>query len=238
METPMRRESGITHILFDFFGTLVEYTASYTDQGYPRSYQLLREEGSALDYETFLARWAATCSAFDRRADASLDECSMESIVEAFLSEVLARTPTENFVAAFRDSYIREWNKGVRYIDEVPSLLERLAQRYRLAVVSNTHSAKAVQDHLRAMGVGPYFSAIVTSIEFGRRKPDPSIFAHALNLTGGSPEAAIHVGDSFVADYLGASRAGLSCLLIDPEKKESVPSPERIDHVLQLADLL
>jgi putative hydrolase of the HAD superfamily len=162
----------------------------------------------------------------------------MESIVETFLSEVLAGTPSENLTAAFRDLYIREWNKGVRYIDAVPPLLERLAQRYTLAVVSNTHSAEVVQDHLKAMRVGSYFSAIVTSIEFGRRKPDPSIFAHALNLTGGSTETAVHVGDSFAADYLGARQAGLSCLLIDPEKRESIASYERIDHVLQLADLL
>jgi putative hydrolase of the HAD superfamily len=162
----------------------------------------------------------------------------MDSIVDAFLREILGRPPSQDLVVTFRDTYIQEWNKGVKYIDGVPRLLDRLARRYTLALVSNTHRAEVVQKHLGEMGISQYFSAIVTSIEFGKRKPDPAIFAHALSLTGGRSRTAIHVGDSFTADYLGATRAGLSCLLIDPNKKESIALNERIDHVLQLAEFV
>jgi len=40
-----------THVLFDFFGTLVEYSPSRTDQGYDRSFSLLRDAGLRLGYE-------------------------------------------------------------------------------------------------------------------------------------------------------------------------------------------
>jgi hypothetical protein len=43
-------------ILFDFFGTLVSYSPSRVDQGYPRCHAFLREHGSALSYDDFLAR--------------------------------------------------------------------------------------------------------------------------------------------------------------------------------------
>ena len=48
-----------THLLFDFFGTLVDYSASWTEQGYPRSHALVRSRGSDIQYERFLAEWSA-----------------------------------------------------------------------------------------------------------------------------------------------------------------------------------
>jgi FMN phosphatase YigB (HAD superfamily) len=47
------------------------------------------------------------------------------------------------------------------------------------------------------MEVAHAFSAVVTSVEHGKRKPAASIFEQALKITGGRSDQSIYVGDSF-----------------------------------------
>jgi putative hydrolase of the HAD superfamily len=223
-----------THILFDFFGTLVEYSASRTDQGYERSYQILLSNGVTLSYDQFLERWSATCRRFDLQSEISNDEYSMDEVVSGFLNQVLGQEARPNMAREFRDTYLQEWNKGVKYIAEVPALLNQLAASYTLALVTNTHSADLIREHLRKMQVAHVFSAVVTSVEHGKRKPDPSIFEQALKVTGGRSDRSTYVGDSFEADYIGAANVGMRCLLIDPQKVHKVPENDRVDSVLGL----
>ena len=77
-----------THVLFDFFGTLVAYSESRTDQGYRRSHELLLELGADIDYAAFLERWAGAFDELEARAQHSLDEYSMDAVCGQFLSGV------------------------------------------------------------------------------------------------------------------------------------------------------
>jgi putative hydrolase of the HAD superfamily len=224
-----------THILFDFFGTLVEYSASRTDQGYEKSHQVLLSNGVKLTYTQFLEAWLATCRKFDLLSEVAYDEYSMDDVVSGFLTNVLDQDPPPDMVRDFRDRYLEEWNKGVKYIAEVPALLQQLAGSYTLALVTNTHSADLIRGHLRNMEVAHSFSAVVTSVEHGKRKPAASIFEQALKVTSGQSEQAIYIGDSFEADYVGAASIGMRCLLIDPQRLHCVPEENRIDSVLDLS---
>ena len=49
-------------------------------------------------------------------------------------------------------------------------------------------------------------------------KPDPGLFAHALERLEIAPEQAIYVGDNYYADVIGARRAGLGPVLYDPDQ--------------------
>jgi len=79
----------VTHVLFDFFGTLVAYSDSRTGQGCPRSYALLIEAGAALDYTGYLGLWEEVAEAFEQRALASHREYTMEEVARAFLERAL-----------------------------------------------------------------------------------------------------------------------------------------------------
>ncbi len=227
-----------THLLFDFFGTLVAYSESRVEQGYPRSHALLRRSGAAVDYAEFLARFDGTFGDFERAALQSLDEFSMDTVCAEFFRRVVPAAPDPATLATFRDTYLTEWSKGVAYIDGVPEMLDRLARRFVLVLVTNTHHAELVHGHLRAMGVARHFAQVVTSVEHGRRKPSSCIFERALAGTGGRPGAAVYVGDSFDADYRGATAAGLRCLLVDPDGRHGVCDADRLRHVLEVADRL
>jgi putative hydrolase of the HAD superfamily len=223
-----------THLLFDFFGTLVDYSRSRVEQGYPITHAALSDAGASLPYEDFLSAWDAHFEAFDRRAEDELAEYSMDTLWTSFLSQVLPQAPTPQLVQRLRDAYLGEWNTGVRDIPEVDELLSDLSRRYTLALVTNTHHAELVFGHLRRMKLEQHFRVVVTSVEHGRRKPSPCIFARALRACGGTPERALYIGDSYTADYQGAGAAGLHRLLIDPDRRHDIPEAHRLDAVLDL----
>lgn len=223
-----------THVLFDFFGTLVAYSESRVEQGFQHSHEVLLRSGARIDYAKFLEDWSRTFDEFETRAQQSLDEYSMDDVCGQFLSRVLPGDPDQETVALFRDTYLREWNKGVRYIPGVRELIAELAASFTLVLVTNTHHPALVHDHLHCMGVEDHFATVVTSVEHGKRKPSAHIFCAALERSAGKPETSVFVGDSFAADYVGATNAGLRSLLIDPERRHQVPDAARLAHILDV----
>jgi putative hydrolase of the HAD superfamily len=222
-------------ILLDFFGTLVEYSASRTEQGYPRSYAMLREFGDEdVSYERFLAQWVVTSEGFDRRSDVDDREHSMTDIVTEFLHALLGRDLDANRVAAFTELYVAEWNTGVSYLDGLDRAVAELRANYRLAVVSNTHSPTLVPDHLRTMRVAQLLDAVVLSVDVGWRKPHPAIYHAALDQLGIAASDAVFVGDSYQADFAGPERVGIRAFLIDPRHTAAIPEQRRLDTILDL----
>ncbi|MCG2794274.1 MAG: HAD-IA family hydrolase, partial [Actinomycetia bacterium] len=101
-----------------------------------------------------------------------------------------------------------------RPFPDVEPVFERLKEKgYRLALISNWDSrlAKLCFD----MGLDRYLDSVVSSATIGLIKPDPHIFDVALRRMGVDPRRAIHVGDHYYADILGARSAGISPVMID-----------------------
>lgn len=97
---------------------------------------------------------------------------------------------------------------------ETKAALERIRARdFRLGVISNaTDLTKRVLDNL---GLTQYFDFVIVSSEVGCRKPRPEIFRLAARMGKSSPSRAIHIGDKFAVDVVGASRAGMNAVLLD-----------------------
>lgn len=90
----------------------------------------------------------------------------------------------------------------------VGELLDRLVARgVRLACTTNK-PGDATDLVLRASGLAPYFTAVVTPDTLGVRKPDPRFFHEALAILGGvaAPRALV-VGDG-VPDVAGGRAIG------------------------------
>jgi HAD superfamily hydrolase (TIGR01549 family) len=98
--------------------------------------------------------------------------------------------------------------------DVVPALVRLRGGGRRLAVVSNSDGT--VRRVLERLGLARHFTAILDSAEEGIEKPDPRLFRLALERTGGSPEEAVHVGDLYHVDVVGARGAGVRAVLLDP----------------------
>ncbi|MDR7279798.1 HAD family hydrolase [Catenuloplanes atrovinosus] len=227
-----------TRILFDFFGTLVDYSSSRTAQGYPKTYATVRNWGVEVGYERMLAEWSATCLELDRICEAGHREYSMLEAAAHFLPKILGRRSTAAQGAEFVDAYLDEWNAGVTYPEGIGRFVRALAERYQLAVVTNTHWASLVPHHLVAMGLSDAFALVVTSVELGRRKPHPQIYATALAALGARPDETVFVGDTFEPDFLGPEAAGIRAYLIDPRAQAPIPADRRLTSVFDLSQKL
>ncbi len=83
-----------------------------------------------------------------------------------------------------------------------------------MSVVSNADGR--VEEILKEVGIAPYFERIFDSAVVGIEKPDPDIFRLVLDALTLSPEDAIYVGDRVAVDVLGANRAGIPAVHLDP----------------------
>lgn len=230
----------MTTILLDFFGTLVTYSPSRTEQGYHRSHAVLEAAGCAHAYEDWLGHWDAVSVTFDERADETGVEYSMREAYAEFAPIVGIDPDDDELAAEFLRCYLEEWSSGVRPIAGVPEMLGRLVDAgHRCVLVSNTHDAAMVRGHLDAYGILPHLDHLVTSVEVGLRKPRPEIYAAALDLAGADAGDALFVGDTFVADYVGPTAVGIDARLVVPD---GVPVPatlgpaHRLRSILELED--
>ena len=112
------------------------------------------------------------------------------------------------------------------WIRPIPGAREMLevagAAGLPIVIVSNTERGDAAQQ-LAAAGVcqigpgpGARVGHVVDSALLGRAKPDPLMFETAIRAVGVSPDTAVHVGDSLLADVRGAEAAGIAAVHVDP----------------------
>jgi len=102
---------------------------------------------------------------------------------------------------------------------------------YRLGVVSNADGR--VEALLERVGLRGLFEFVMDSHVEGMEKPDPEIFLAACRRLGVEPSRCLYVGDLYHVDVLGARRAGLRAILLDPLGRLDFPV-ERIPSVLEL----
>lgn len=226
-----------THLIFDFFGTLVEYSASRTDQGYAQTHALYRSVGGDLPYDSFVRAWSAAFDELDASTASSQREYSMVEAGEGVL-RATSLAGDDGLAARLASSYLAEWNTGVRDIDGVATMLARLSESFDLSVITNTHDPDLVPRHLERLEVAGLFSQVITSVGFGRRKPSLTIFEHATAALGVHPAQCVYVGDSLVNDFQAARAAGLHALLVDPDGSAPVDPNQRVTSILEVEEVL
>jgi len=118
-----------------------------------------------------------------------------------------------------------------------PAALARMRQAgLRLGVVSNSDGR--VEEALAAAGIRADFEVIVDSRLVGFEKPDPRIFQAALEPLGIAPEGALYVGDIYEVDVIGARRAGMDVVLLDPAGNHAGRDVQTVASIAAVADLI
>jgi len=134
--------------------------------------------------------------------------------------------------------------QGTRVIrPDAREVIAELAQRgYRLGLISNATSSE-IPHELEQLGLSTYFETMVLSAEFGRRKPDVSIFFEAVRRMGVSAGRSAYVGDKPTRDITGPRQAGFGLTIILKEPGDAPADPTWAalvpDHVIHsLSELL
>jgi len=163
-------------------------------------------------------------------------ECRARVRLDPFLAQIEVRESREVFSRYMR--YACE-EMGISWSERAGRVLERLSEinrreslwrtaapgaeqvlaelkrrGYVVGVISNSDGR--IETLLRDAGLLEPLSVIIDSHVVGVEKPDPRIFEIALEGTGIGPQEAVYVGDLYSLDVVGARRAGLEAILLDP----------------------
>lgn len=130
--------------------------------------------------------------------------------------EALARagTPGDSTLAASFGLTAPPWPSGEEIVfPDAVSTLRTLRQRgYRLGIIANQEPG--LPERLARRGMGGLFAVIVTSADFGAKKPETALFEAALRQAGCLPAEAAMVGDRLDNDIAPAKRLGMRTVRI------------------------
>jgi FMN phosphatase YigB (HAD superfamily) len=135
-------------------------------------------------------------------------------------------------VGTVLDAYANAFVSVTPVPPSIEPMLDRLAARYRLGVVSNWPLALAVERYLAHAGWARHLTAIVISQRVGAIKPHRRIFEIAADELGvASGPRIMHVGDDPGADIIGAAAVGWRTAWVTVKPEDSTlpvapPAPE------------
>lgn len=126
---------------------------------------------------------------------------------------------------------------GVHLFEDVLPTLRWLREAgYRLGIISN--ASHDLPGKVESLGLGPHFESVTYSYAVRAEKPDPRIFRTALTAMNVEPQAAVHVGDHVEADARGASRVGMTPMLIDRKGKHPENEFITLRNLIEISDHL
>lgn len=208
----------IRAVFFDWYNTLAQYEP-------PREQlqsQALQEFGiNASPRELERGLLIADRNYFEESARSPIRERSTEEQAvfyiqyqKTVLTEAGVNVPEELLLKMM--DRLQQMYRGLTFalFDDVLSTLKELKeQNFTLGLLTNLPSG--VDTICENLGVKPYLDFIVTSGEAGADKPNPAIFRLALERADVSAQEAIHVGDQYHLDIIGARGVGISAILLD-----------------------
>ncbi|WP_067729036.1 HAD family hydrolase [Oceanobacillus damuensis] len=133
------------------------------------------------------------------------------------------------FGAELAETFPQERKKTALLFNDAIEVLEKLKGKYQLLMLTNGSPDLQNTKLDLTPELVPYFDQIVISGDFGKGKPDPTIFEHALELLSLKNHEVIMVGDNLLTDILGAERAGIASVWINRHQKdkgEPIPTYE------------
>jgi 2-haloacid dehalogenase len=225
-------------LLFDLDGTLIDFDAcvrdalraAFAELGYEVSNEQIWAEIRAASAEAGALHWGQKSALGWSRAQV------MEAIMRDTLAALGAETEHPEVPAHI---YWARFCQGSHLNPGAVETLERLRGRFKLGLVTNGET-DSQRGRLQATGLDRFFDAVLISDEVGCAKPDPRLFALALDKLGVGAEEALYVGDSIEHDLAGAQAAGIDFCYYqpDPEAHPEVQPTLRVRNLIELADWL
>jgi len=212
---------------FDVFGTLVD-ARTHT---YAAFQSMLTDCGAtATDVKAFWEHWEERNIAHYWEPYRRYRDICELSLAEAFEHFAIKGSP--RLIERYFDAF-----PGLALFPDVAPTLERLAKRYRLAVVSNIDD-----DLLAATQLGRTFDLVCTAERARGYKPDGTLFRYLIAHAGCGRDDILHSGQSQFTDMVGGKPLGLTIAWINRRGialHPSVPKPDYVfPDVAALLDLV
>jgi 2-haloacid dehalogenase len=199
---------------FDVFGTLVDTrTHSYA------AFQSMLDDcgASAIDVKEFWEYWEKRNIAHYWEPYRRYREICELSLAETF--EQYDIKASSHLIERYFDTF-----PLMRLFSDVAPTLDRLAGRYRLALVSNIDN-----DLLDATSMGRTFDLVCTAERARGYKPDGTLFRYLIAHAGCGRDDILHSGQSQFTDMVGGKPLGLMIAWINRRNvtlHPTVPNPD------------
>jgi putative hydrolase of the HAD superfamily len=197
-------------ILLDALGTLVGIEPPWG----PLIELLATRHGAVVGEEAVMRALRAEMTYYRAHCLEAADAAALD-VLRLACAEVIAGELGGPVAAIDRRELSRTLVDSLRFTayPEAADVLRRLrAGGTRLVVVSNWDVS--LHDALDQAGLAALVDGVVCSAVVGVAKPDPAAFHAGLTLAGVPGERALHVGDSYAEDVLGARAAGIEPVLL------------------------
>lgn len=208
------------YLLFDIDNTLMDFTAGEKTA----LFQTMEEMGisiSECDYEAYLQINQAAWARFET---GELDSVAVQRVRFEDYAAHLGRDASHG--AAMNARYVQNLGEQAILLEGAAEMLERLAERYRLAVATNGLTL-VQRARLKKSGILPLLSGVFISQEMGVQKPDRAYFEHIFAAYGDSARGKyLMIGDSLRADIAGGVNAGIdTCWYVPAGAENATPQP-------------
>ena len=203
-------------ITLDFWGTLYE-DVSTTNERLPIIEKALSAHGHSRSLERVEAAskhaWTVWEQVWIEEHRSLPVSCWLDEVLGA-LGVKLPSDTRRSLCQPLQEVYL---NKACppQPIAGVHDIVPRLAQRYRLGLISDTGltPGRVLREIMNRDGLLRYFSVETFSDEIGVTKPEPQAFMHTLEALGVPASAAAHIGDLPETDIVGARGVGMRAIL-------------------------
>jgi putative hydrolase of the HAD superfamily len=210
-------------VIFDVDFTLARPGPELGPEGYRR---VGERHGLTLDPERYESSRRDALDALQRHPDHVHDD----ELWIAFTEQIVRGMGGEaDGARACAEELVRAWEEHERftlYEDALPALQALREHGVKIGLISN--GSRDLEEFVAHHGLDA--DCAIGSRAFGRTKPHPEIFRHALGLLDVRPEEAAMVGDSYEDDIEGARALGMRAFLLDRDGR-------RLDEPNRLPDL-
>jgi putative hydrolase of the HAD superfamily len=210
----------IKAVFFDWFNTLARYEPAREDL----AAQVLGELG--FDLSSDRIRFAISLADkwwFEENTRSPVRVRSREEQAKVYagyqktaLTELGIDTTKDTALLGKVISRMQALSSSTRFVlfdDVLPALKDLKQLNLMIGVLTNLDQDMTPLS--KQLGLEPYVDLFVTSGEIGVDKPNPPIFLAALERAKVKPSEAVHIGDQYGVDVVGARGVGITPLLID-----------------------
>ena len=200
---PRRQRDDIKMLVFDTFGTVVDWRGTIVAEGR----DLSRAKGITVDWAAFADAWRAEYRpSMDRVRRGELPWTNLDDLHRMSLEKILPRFKLSLSGAEF-DALHRVWHRCRAWPDSVPGL-QRLRTRYTLAPLSNGNISLITNMAKRG---GIPWDCILGAELVRKYKPDPDVYLSPAKFFDLAPSevmmVAAHQTDLKVPKELGLTTA-------------------------------
>lgn len=204
------------HLFFDLDHTLWDFeknsSESLEDIYYSSDLNQYGVSSLELFIESFLRINTALWDAFDR---GTLHHTYIRENRFKMVFEELGIACPENHTE-ISEIYLQMLPGKKNLLEGALSILEYTAMKgYDVHIITNGFNDIQAKK-IFSSGIKHFFKHVITFENASAKKPDPKIFAYALEKANAIPEDSLMIGDNWIADVMGAKQFGIDQVYLNP----------------------